>query len=89
MILASKYKILWTDEEPQTNANNAYVCATRSFEEQSQFFETYFQTNRAASLVSWFLLGGTHACASCWQGPGWPVRPGNPESRSVPLPLVF
>jgi len=28
MILTSKYEISWTDEEPQTNAKNAYVCAT-------------------------------------------------------------
>jgi hypothetical protein len=27
MILTSKNKIPWTDEEPQTNAKNAYVCA--------------------------------------------------------------
>ena len=26
MILTSKNKIPWTDEEPQTNAKNAYVC---------------------------------------------------------------
>ena len=25
MILTSKHEIPWTDEEPQTNANNAYV----------------------------------------------------------------
>ena len=30
MILASKHEIPWTDEEPQTNAKNAYVCATHS-----------------------------------------------------------
>jgi hypothetical protein len=29
MILASKHEIPRTDEEPQTNAQNAYVCATR------------------------------------------------------------
>jgi hypothetical protein len=29
MILTSKNKIPWMDEEPQTNAKNAYVCATR------------------------------------------------------------
>jgi hypothetical protein len=29
MILTSENKIPWTDEEPQTNAKNAYVCATR------------------------------------------------------------
>jgi hypothetical protein len=29
-ILTSTNKIPSTDEEPQTNANNAYVCATRS-----------------------------------------------------------
>jgi hypothetical protein len=28
MILASKHEAPWTDEEPQTNAQNAYVCAT-------------------------------------------------------------
>ncbi len=28
MILTPKYEIPWTDEGPQTNANNAYVCAT-------------------------------------------------------------
>jgi hypothetical protein len=26
MILASKHETPWTDEEPQTNAENAYVC---------------------------------------------------------------
>jgi hypothetical protein len=30
MILTSKHEIPWTDEEPQTNAKNAYVCATCS-----------------------------------------------------------
>jgi hypothetical protein len=29
MILTSKQEIPWTPEEPQTNAKNAYVCATR------------------------------------------------------------
>jgi hypothetical protein len=29
LILTSKHKIPWTEEEPQTNAKNAYVCATR------------------------------------------------------------
>ena len=28
-MLASKREVPWTDEEPQTNAKNAYVCATR------------------------------------------------------------
>jgi hypothetical protein len=31
MILVSKHETPWADEEPQTNANNAYVCATRFF----------------------------------------------------------
>ena len=30
MILTSKHEIPWTDEEPQTNARNAFVCATHS-----------------------------------------------------------
>jgi len=30
MILTSKHDISWTHEEPQTNAKNAYVCATHS-----------------------------------------------------------
>ncbi len=29
-IITSKHEIPWTDEEPQTNAKNAHVCATRS-----------------------------------------------------------
>jgi hypothetical protein len=31
MILTSKHEIPRTDQEPQTNAKNAYVCATRWF----------------------------------------------------------
>jgi hypothetical protein len=31
MILTSKPKPPWTDEEPHTNAKNAHVCATRFF----------------------------------------------------------
>ena len=29
MLLTFKHDRWWTHEEPQTNANNAYVCATR------------------------------------------------------------
>ena len=29
MMLTPKHEIPWTDEEPQTNAKDAYVCATR------------------------------------------------------------
>jgi len=32
MLLTSTHEPRWTHEEPQTNANNAYVCATRWFE---------------------------------------------------------
>ena len=29
MLLTSKHQPRWTHEEPQTNANNAYVCADK------------------------------------------------------------
>jgi hypothetical protein len=29
IMLTPKHDLPWTDEEPQTNAKNAYVCATR------------------------------------------------------------
>jgi hypothetical protein len=30
MMLTPKHELPWTDEEPRTNAKDAYVCATRS-----------------------------------------------------------
>jgi RHS repeat-associated protein len=31
MLLTSKHELRWAHEKPQTNANNAYVCATRFY----------------------------------------------------------
>ena len=68
MILTSKHEIPWTDEEPQTNAKNAYVCALGEILLIPPKVRRFWRTRRfyAVGILVCFCTLGLAAVLSCW-----------------------